>query len=251
MSKLLELKNIYASYAGARVLENVSIAIEKNEILGLVGESGSGKSTTAKVVTGLLKPDSGSVIFNAKELTGKRDKDICRRIQMVFQNPEGSLNPKYKIGDILYDAMHFHFRDMSREEIESKCLSLIKRMELPQDTLSRYPKSFSGGQKQRIALARALCVEPELLIADEPTSSLDVSVQLNMLELIKELKEERGLGILFISHDLGVINYLCDNVAVMKKGRIVEMQSKERFFRHPETDYGKELLDSVAKINEC
>ena len=139
---------------------------------------------------------------------------------------------------------------MSRDEIESKCLSLIKRMELPQDTLSRYPKSFSGGQKQRIALARALCVEPELLIADEPTSSLDVSVQLNMLELIKELKEERGLGILFISHDLGVINYLCDNVAVMKKGRIVEMQSKERFFRHPETDYGTELLDSVAEMKK-
>ena len=250
MSKLLELKNIHVSYAGARVLEDVSIAIEKNEILGLVGESGSGKSTTAKVVTGLLKPDSGSVIFNGKELTGKRDKDICRRIQMVFQNPEGSLNPKYKIGEILYDAMHFHFHDMSRDEIESKCLSLIKRMELPQDTLSRYPKSFSGGQKQRIALARALCVEPELLIADEPTSSLDVSVQLNMLELIKELKEERGLGILFISHDLGVINYLCDNVAVMKKGRIVEMQSKERFFRHPETDYGTELLDSVAEMKK-
>ena len=217
MAKLLEVKNIYASYGAEQILKDVSIDIDKNEILGLVGE----------------------------ELHRKRDKSVCRRMQMVFQNPESSLNPKYRIGDILADAMSFHFANMSRDEIREKSEELVKRMELPQDTLSRYPRSFSGGQKQRIALMRALCVEPELLIADEPTSALDVSVQLRMLKLIKEIQMERSLGILFISHDLGVINYLCDKVAVMKEGQIVESGSREEFFRCPKTAYGKELLDSV------
>ena len=164
---------------------------------------------------------------------------------MVFQNPDSSLNPKYRIGEILYDAMHFHFKDMSRAEIKRKCTELIQGLELPEDTLERYPKSFSGGQKQRIALARALSVEPEILIADEPTSSLDVTVQLRLLELIKKIQRERGLTILFISHDLGVINYLCDSVALMKNGEIVEHADKETFFRSPATEYGRELLASV------
>lgn len=245
MAKLLEVKNIYASYGAEQILKDVSIDIDKNEILGLVGESGSGKSTAARVITGLITPSAGKVLLDGEELHRKRDKSVCRRMQMVFQNPESSLNPKYRIGDILADAMSFHFANMSRDEIREKSEELVKRMELPQDTLSRYPRSFSGGQKQRIALMRALCVEPELLIADEPTSALDVSVQLRMLKLIKEIQMERSLGILFISHDLGVINYLCDKVAVMKEGQIVESGSREEFFRCPKTAYGKELLDSV------
>lgn len=246
MSALLEVKNIYVSYGDRQILKDVSIDLKKNEILGLVGESGSGKSTTARVITGLITPDSGSICLSGKELSRRRDRETCRRLQMVFQNPDSSLNPKYRIGDILYDAMHFHFKDMSRAEIKRKCTELIQGLELPEDTLERYPKSLSGGQKQRIALARALSVEPEILIADEPTSSLDVTVQLRLLELIKKIQRERGLTILFISHDLGVINYLCDSVALMKNGEIVEHADKETFFRSPATEYGRELLVSVC-----
>ncbi len=247
MSALLEVKNIYVSYGGRQILKNISIDLKKNEILGLVGESGSGKSTTAKVITGLITPDSGEIYLSGKLLKGRRSRETSRRMQMVFQNPDSSLNPKYRIGEILYDAMHFHFRDMKREEIRERCEELIHSLELPEDALERYPKSFSGGQKQRIALARALCVEPDILIADEPTSSLDVTVQLKMLELIKDIQKRQGLSILFISHDLGVINYLCDRVAVMKDGEIVEYTDKESFFRAPTTEYGRELLESVIQ----
>ena len=245
MSALLEVKNVYVSYGGRQILKNISIDLKKSEILGLVGESGSGKSTTARVITGLITADSGSIYLSGKELKGRRGRGTCRRMQMVFQTPDSSLNPKYSVGELLYDAMHFHFRDMKREEIREKSVELIRRLELPEDTLERYPKSFSGGQKQRIALARALCVEPEILIADEPTSSLDVTVQLKMLELIREIQKKQGLSILFISHDLGVINYLCDRVAVMKDGEIAECADKEDFFKAPATEYGRELLESA------
>ena len=247
MKNILNVKNIYASIGGKQILKNVSFDISENEILGLVGGSGSGKSTAAKVITGLLKPDSGSIELYGRKLSGKRSREECGSIQMVFQNPESSLNPKYKIGKILADAMSFQLR-LSREETAKRSADLIRRMELPEDTLYRYPGSFSGGQKQRIALARALSVEPDLIIADEPTSSLDVSIQLRMLDLIKEIKEERGLSILFISHDLGVINYLCDRVAVMKDGRIIETGDRGSFFEAPKTEYGRELLSSVPRI---
>lgn len=248
---LLEIRNIQASYKEYPALNNVSLDIKKNTVLGLVGESGSGKSTLAKVITGLLQADTGEVVFDGEMLYSKKKhlhrKQQCKQIQMVFQNPEGSLNPKHTIGKILSDAMLFH-KITDRTHVKEKCEEWIKRMELPEDTLSRYPASFSGGQKQRIALARALCISPKLLIADEPTSALDVSVQQRILQLMKELKKEMGLTILFISHDMGVIYDICDVVAVMRDGRIEETGEKEDFFTKPKTEYGRLLLDSVPKL---
>lgn len=248
---LLEIRNIQASYKEYPALNNVSLDIKKNTVLGLVGESGSGKSTLAKVITGLLQADTGEVVFDGEMLYSKKKhlhrKQQCKQIQMVFQNPEGSLNPKHTIEKILSDAMLFH-KITDRVHVKEKCQEWVQRMELPEDTLSRFPSSFSGGQKQRIALARALCVSPKFLIADEPTSALDVSVQLRMLQLIKELKQEMGLTILFISHDMGVIYDICDEVAVMKDGKIEETGEKEAFFENPKTEYGKLLLDSVPTL---
>lgn len=248
---LLEIRNIQASYKEYPALNNVSLDIKKNTVLGLVGESGSGKSTLAKVITGLLQADTGEVVFDGEMLYSKKKhlhrKQQCKQIQMVFQNPEGSLNPKHTIEKILSDAMLFH-KVTDRAHVKENCQEWVQRMELPEDTLSRFPSSFSGGQKQRIALARALCVSPKFLIADEPTSALDVSVQLRMLQLIKELKREMGLTILFISHDMGVIYDICDEVAVMKDGKIEETGEKKAFFENPKTEYGKLLLDSVPTL---
>ena len=248
MDAVLELRHVFAGYEDHPVLEDVNLVIQRHRILGLVGESGSGKSTLARVAAGLLSPASGEIVLDGQALSGRRDKATCRKIQMVFQNPESSLNPRRRIGRILEDAMRFHGAD--EDAARAKSRSLMERMELPADALDRLPRTFSGGQKQRVALARALAVEPELLIADEPTSALDVSVQLKMLALIRALREERNLTILFISHDLGVIRYLCDDVAVMRAGRILETRSAADFFRRPETEYGRQLLDSVPRI-EC
>ncbi len=266
---LLEIQNIRVSYRDFLALKDVSLKIKEHTVLGLVGESGSGKSTLAKVITGLLKEDEGEIFFEGEPLmTGYHmigyDKNGAfgrgiwqnrsqqrraqhQKIQMVFQNPEGSLNPKHTIGKILSDAMLFH-KITDRAHVKESCQEWVQRMELPKNTLSRFPSSFSGGQKQRIALARALCVSPKLLIADEPTSALDVSVQQRILQLIKELKQEMGLTILFISHDMGVIYDICDEVAVMRNGQIEETGEKEAFFANPKTEYGRLLLDSVPKL---
>ncbi len=244
---MLELRQIDASYDGNRVLTGLNLTLAGKRVLGLVGESGSGKSTVARVLTGLLRPDAGEVLFKGKPLAGRRTKEECRRIQMVFQNPEGSLNPRFKIGKILSEAMLFH-GIADRRNVKEACQEWVEKMRLPADTLSRYPRSFSGGQKQRIALARALCVKPEILIADEPTSALDVTVQLQILKEMQELRRELDLTILFISHDLGVIHYFCDDIAVMRQGQIVETGSKEAFFAHPKTAYGQLLLAAVPRI---
>lgn len=253
MDQVMELKNISASYDGMQVLHGVDLKLNRYKTLGLVGESGSGKSTIARVITGALKPEKGEVLLDGQVIASsanwkrRRPKELCKKIQMVFQNPEASLNPNYTIGHILSDAMLFH-QVCERSKVKEACQEWIRLMALPEDTLKRYPKSFSGGQKQRIALARALCVQPEILIADEPTSALDVSVQLEILKLIEKLKKELNLTILFISHDLGVIHYLCDEVAVMKQGQVMECGTKEEIFAHPKTEYSRELLAAVPKI---
>ena len=248
MDAVLELRHVRAGYGDLPVLEDVNLVVPRHRVVGLVGESGSGKSTAARVAAGLLTPTSGQVLLEGKPLVGRRSKADCRRIQMVFQNPEGSLNPKYRVGRAIEEAMVFH-GVATRLEAREKTARLLARMELPPDAADRLPRSFSGGQKQRVALARALAVEPELLIADEATSALDVSVQLRMLELIRALRAERNLTILFISHDLGVIRHVCDEVVVMRAGRVLEAQSADDFFRRPATEYGRELLDSVPRID--
>ena len=192
-----------------------------------------------------MQADTGEVVFDGEMLYSKKKhlhrKQQCKQIQMVFQNPEGSLNPKHTIEKILSDAMLFH-KITDRAHVKEKCQEWVQRMELPEDTLSRFPSSFSGGQKQRIALARALCVSPKFLIADEPTTALDVTIQAEILELLKRLQKELHLSILFVTHDLGVVAQIADRVAVMKDGEIVELEEAKQLFTAPKHSYTKKLL---------
>ena len=248
MEALFEMRDVHVGYGETEVLRGVDLRLPRQGSLGLVGESGCGKSTLARTAAGLLRPWAGDLLWNGAPFGGRRDRSALRRVQMVFQDPEGSLNPRHTAGQAIMDAMRFHGM-ATREDAREKCLALLRRVELPERVLERYPRDLSGGQKQRVALARALAVEPELLIADEPTSALDVSVQRSMLDLIRGLRAERGLTLLFISHDLGVVRYVCDSVAVMREGRILESGPATDFFRNPATEYGRQLLDSVPRVD--
>lgn len=247
MEPALQVKNITVQYGGFTALDHVDLNIEQHTTLGLVGESGSGKSTLARVIAGLIAPDEGEIWLRSQPLKKKRSREQHKNVQMIFQNPDASLNPKHSIRQILSEALLFH-RIVERRQVEQRCKELLARVHIEESALDRYPHEFSGGQRQRIAIARALSVEPSLLIADEPTSALDVSVQLSVLELFHTLKEELNLTMLFISHDLGVIHAISDNVAVMRQGRLVEVNSKAQFFARPETDYSRELLSAVPRI---
>lgn len=247
MSSGLDIQDLTVSYDGVKALDEICLKVEPHTTLGLVGESGSGKSTLARVVAGLIVPDKGSISLGEELLVRKRSRAERKKIQMIFQNPDASFNPRLSIRQLLSEALLFH-GIVPRNELEQRCLEWLARVQIDGAALDRYPHEFSGGQRQRIAIARALSVEPELLIADEPTSALDVSVQLSVLELFSSLKQELNLTMLFISHDMGVIHAISDTVAVMRHGQLVEINSKERFFARPETDYGKQLLSAVPKM---
>ncbi|MEK4063484.1 MULTISPECIES: ABC transporter ATP-binding protein [unclassified Paenibacillus] len=247
MELALQVKNLAVHYGGFTALDHIHLNLQQHTTLGLVGESGSGKSTLARVIAGLIIPDEGQILLGAQELTRKRSREQRKRIQMIFQNPDASLNPKHSIRQILSEALLFH-KIVGRTEVEQRCKELLSRVQLEAKALDRYPHEFSGGQRQRIAIARALSVEPSLLIADEPTSALDVSVQRSVLELFNTLKDELNLTMLFISHDLGVIHAISDTVAVMRQGKLVEISPKDQFFARPETEYSRELLSAVPKM---
>ncbi|GGF99441.1 hypothetical protein GCM10010912_50290 [Paenibacillus albidus] len=247
MELALQIKNVTVHYGGFTALNGIQLNLPKHTTLGLVGESGSGKSTLARVIAGLIVPAEGQILLDSQELTKKRSREQRKRIQMIFQNPDASLNPKHSIRQILSEALLFH-NIVGRTEIEKRCKELLARVHLEGKALDKYPHEFSGGQRQRIAIARALSVEPSLLIADEPTSALDVSVQLSVLELFNTLKAELNLTMLFISHDLGVIHAISDTVAVMRQGNLVEINPKDQFFARPETAYSRELLSAVPKM---
>jgi ABC-type glutathione transport system ATPase component len=247
MELALQVKNLAVHYGGFTALDHIHLNLQQHTTLGLVGESGSGKSTLARVIAGLITPDEGQILLGAQKLTRKRSREQRKRIQMIFQNPDASLNPKHSIRQILSEALLFH-KIVGRTEVEQRCKELLSRVQLEAKALDRYPHEFSGGQRQRIAIARALSVEPSLLIADEPTSALDVSVQRSVLELFNTLKDELNLTMLFISHDLGVIHAISDTVAVMRQGKLVEISPKDQFFARPETEYSRELLSAVPKM---
>ncbi|MEK5023345.1 ATP-binding cassette domain-containing protein [Paenibacillus sp. FSL M7-1046] len=247
MELALQVKNLAVHYGGFTALDHIHLNLQQHTTLGLVGESGSGKSTLARVIAGLITPGEGQILLGAQELTRKRSREQRKRIQMIFQNPDASLNPKHSIRQILSEALLFH-KIVGRTEVEQRCKELLSRVQLEAKALDRYPHEFSGGQRQRIAIARALSVEPSLLIADEPTSALDVSVQRSVLELFNTLKDELNLTMLFISHDLGVIHAISDTVAVMRHGKLVEISPKDQFFARPETEYSRELLSAVPKM---
>jgi len=233
--------------------KDVNLTIHQGECFGLVGESGSGKSTIARMVAGLQQPDSGSINFDGIELINNPSKvDVDKAhldIQMIFQNPYSSLNSRMKVADIIAEPILFH-KLAEKHQVANIVGDLLDHVGLGRASGSKYPHQFSGGQRQRISIARALASRPRLLICDEPTSALDVSVQAQVLNLLKDLQDELGLTLLFISHDLPVIRQMCDRVAIMKQGKILETSDTEVFFESPKDLYSRELLELIPRFDD-
>ena len=233
-------------------VNDVSFNIKEGEIFGLVGESGSGKSTIAKMIVNLYSPSSGEIDFDSVCITKiKNNKEMMKfrkQIQMIFQDPYSSLNGRLKVKDIISEPIKLHNPSISSKEIDSYIYDLLESVELTQQSADRYPHEFSGGQRQRISIARALATQPRLLVCDEPTSALDVSIQAQILNLLKDLQEQLNLTILFISHDLPVVRQMCDRIGVLKNGKLCEVSMTEELFKNPNHEYTKELLTLMPKI---
>ncbi len=235
------------SRAVVRAVDDVSFAVSRGEILAIVGESGSGKSTTARLILRLIEPSSGKVILNGEELGGLSAQELRRRrrgMQMVFQDPFASLNPRLTIGYQLAEPLRVHGLS-ARSEVRDRVVALLARVGLSAHHAASYPHQFSGGQRQRIAIARALAVEPTLIVADEAVSALDVSVRAQILNLLADIRSRSNLSLVFISHDLGVVRHIADRVAVMFRGRIVELGPVADVFASPRHPYTRELLAAV------
>lgn len=226
----------------------VSLAVNAGETLAIVGESGCGKSTLGRMLIGALPPTSGEVRFEGHTITGLKEKDFSayrRQLQLIFQDPYASLDPRMKVRDLIAEPLVTHKVCATRDETTQRVLDLMKAVGIPADYLNRYPHQFSGGQRQRIGIARALALDPALIVCDEPVSALDVSVQNQILNLLRELQEARGLTYVFISHDLSVVRHISDRICVMFLGKVMEVGPTEEVFceaRHPYTQF---LLDSV------
>jgi peptide/nickel transport system ATP-binding protein/oligopeptide transport system ATP-binding protein len=255
MEILLETKNLSIEYKSIKegetskilALDNVSLKIQRGEIYALAGESGCGKSTLAKALTKLVTPISGDIIFEGKSILNqsKTERKLYpKNVQMVFQNPYSSLNPKMKIKEILKEPLDIN-TSLNRNEKDSRILEVLSDVGLQDSCLNLYPHEFSGGQRQRIAIARALILNPKLLIADEPVSALDASIQAQIINLLKELQKKRNLTILFISHDMNVIKYLANRVGIMYYGKLIEENITPLIFQQPREDYTKNLLRAV------
>ncbi len=232
-----------------RAVDGVDLEIRRGEALALVGESGSGKSTFALALAGLLRPDGGQIYFGGRQLPAVRPRADRRRIQMVFQDPYSSLNPRLTVGGMLRELLRVH-QVVPRQQVEEFSKELLAMVGLGEADLAAFPRQFSGGQRQRVAIARALALRPEVLVADEPVSALDVSVQATILNLLQQLQHELGLTLLLISHNLAVVRHLCDRVAVMYLGRIVEVAPTEQIFSAPRHPYTRGLLEAIPRMTE-
>jgi len=233
-----------------KAVDDVSFMLNKGEVLGLVGESGCGKSTLSRSLMGLLPVHSGQILFNNEDVAAipaKEWRRVRRQIQMIFQDPYGSLNPRMTIGDMLEEPLRIH-HIVPVTELKKEALRLLDLVQLPADALKRYPHQFSGGQRQRIGIARALALRPQLLICDESVSALDVSVQAQILNLLKDLQQEFQLTYLFISHDLSVVHYISDRVMVMQAGKIVERGDAEQVLKYPKDAYTQKLINSMPTL---
>ena len=232
-------------------VDGITFNIEAGETYGLVGESGSGKSTTGKSVVGLEKVTSGSILYNGQDITKKANRrklDYNHDVQMIFQDSLSSLNPRKRIEDIIAEPLR-NFEHLSKEDEKLRVLQLLDIVGLDADALYKYPHQFSGGQRQRIGVARAVATNPKLIIADEPVSALDLSVQAQVLNFMKKIQREFGISYLFISHDLGVVRHMCNNIAIMNRGRLVEIGTRDDIYNHPLHIYTKRLLAAIPETN--
>lgn len=259
---LITIKNLSVEYQTKKgilgtpqivhAVNNVSLDFKEGEILAIAGESGCGKSTLAKTIMKLVAPSKGEIRLNDINILDLKSKEDSRnfytKVQMIFQNPYSSLNPKMKIGEILREPLEINTK-LKKDEIEKIVEEKISKVRLDKNCLKLYPHEFSGGQRQRIAIARSLVLNPKFIIADEPVSALDVSIQAQIINLLKELKDDFNLTFLFISHDLSVIKYLSDRIAIMYLGEIIEIGKTEEIFAEPKHPYTKALLSSVPELN--
>jgi len=259
--ELLEIRNLKKYYlvtaglisrqiGSIKAVDGVSLDLMDSEVMGLVGESGCGKSTLGKTIIGLEKPTGGEILFNGIDVT-KLDnrglRQLRREMQIIFQDPDASLDPRMTVGDSIAEALIIHHITNEKERME-RVAELMRQVGLEPEQASHYPHEFSGGQKQRVGIARALAINPKLIIADEPVSALDVSVQAQILNLMMDIKEQFGLGYLFITHDLSVIKYMANRVAVMYLGRIAELATKNEFFDNPLHPYTEALLSAIPSL---
>ncbi len=230
-----------------RAVDGISFSIARGQTLGLVGESGSGKTTIGRTIVRLYKPTAGQILFGDKDLAtlgGEELRQVRQQVQMIFQDPFASLNPRFTIGSLIAEPMHI-YKIASNAEIRERTLELLRVVGLRSEYIDRYPHEFSGGQRQRIAVARALSINPEFVIADEPVSALDVSIRAQVLNLLQRLQEQFNLTYLFVSHDLSVVRHVADRIAVMYLGKIVELSDRDELYAAPKHPYTKALLSAI------
>lgn len=265
---LLEIKNLKKSFplktgksslfgktSRMCAVDNMSLSIKKGETYGLVGESGCGKSTTGRAIVGLTKPDSGSILYDGKDLCKLSDKEfkpLRKELQMVFQNTLSALNPRQRIGNILEDILKIH-SNLDAAERREKVVEVLKKVGLSEDHYFRFPHELSGGQVQRLGIASALVIGPKLIVCDEPVSALDVSIQAQILNLLMDLQEDRNLTYIFITHDLSVVKHISDEIMVMYLGKCVEYAPADEIFEHPQHPYTRALLNAIPipSIESC
>lgn len=252
--KLVEIKNLKQYFNigkpnEVRAVDNISFDIFKGETLGLVGESGCGKSTTGRTIIRLYDATDGEVLYEGTNVHGNKSKEALkafnRKMQMIFQDPYASLNPRMKISDVIAEGIDIHGLAKTKKERIEKVYELLETVGLNKEHANRYPHEFSGGQRQRIGIARALAVEPEFIIADEPISALDVSIQAQVVNLMKKLQKEKGLTYLFIAHDLSMVKYISDRIGVMYFGKIVELADADELYNNPIHPYTQSLLSAI------
>ncbi|MFC1560028.1 ATP-binding cassette domain-containing protein [Candidatus Margulisiibacteriota bacterium] len=250
MGDLIEIKGLCKHFGSVKALDNVSLTVSKGEILGVAGESGSGKTTLGRLILKLIPPTSGGIHYKKKDIslmTDPEEKAYRREVQIIFQNPYTSLNPRMRIGEALEEPLRIHGK-LERKERLKKVLKLLDTVELSKKFYDKYPHELSGGERQRVGVARALSLDPKMIVLDEPVSSLDVSIQAQILNLLKDIRTKYNLTYIFISHDLSVVRYLCDRVAVLQNGKIVEVGDSKKLFSRPGSSYTKKLIASVPKL---
>lgn len=252
--KLLEIKNLKQYFNPGKAnmvkaVDDISFDIYKGETLGLVGESGCGKSTTGRTIIRLYDATDGQVLFNGDDVHGKKSrsqlKNFNRKMQMIFQDPYASLNPRMKVADIIAEGIDIHGLATNKQDRMKRVHDLLETVGLNKEHAGRYPHEFSGGQRQRIGIARALAVEPDFIIADEPISALDVSIQAQVVNLMQELQKEKGLTYLFIAHDLSMVKYISDRIGVMYYGKLVELAPSDALYNNPLHPYTQSLLSAI------